>query len=462
MTDNTILLFPANALCFDRGGTPLDPVSCLITEEAGGDWRLEMTLPRDDERQTHRKVRCGCILTAPVPDRHLALKHIYPPGESAALYRVRGIPAQITEEGAPRTVYRDAPLYAEKQCLTPAALLPPGTPVRLLEAPEAGDDTLHILDEAGHSGYMETAGLIPQEQAGEVTDDAFTFSAAPRQPFRAVRIVYEDGMLLHVTARHISFDAAARAMPDVTVTDMPLKNLCALLTEAAGRVTFLAGADITVSGTFRGNAMRAAAEAAEQYGLLIVRDGRRVYLLDGDSADRCFAPLWGRDIVSLRLSRDTSEMITAFCPLVDGELLEPVISEGDAVVRGVGDEAVNAEADLSGAPRLSCIVPAGSRAEAEDIIRKRLDRGWDRPETGITLQLLPGAAEGPGLYDTVQVAEPLSDTLYTGRVTRLEYDCLTGRVTDAGIGRAGCAPSAERALFAADDGIHGNVTERQT
>lgn len=442
MARNDILLFPHDASAFDRGGIRLAPLSCVISEEAGGDWRLEMTLPRDDAGHAHRMLRCGSIITAPVPDRHIPLSHIYPPGETVLLYRVSGAPVQSAENGAAGTVYRDVPLFAEKSCITRIAFLPHGTVTRLLEEPEEGDSALHISDETGQSGYARSERLI---YGGQTAAAAFRDgTSAPRQPFRAERIEYENGQLIHVSARHISFDAAAEAMQDVTADELPLWQFCEQMTRINRHVSFLAGADIAVSGVYRGNALQAVTEAAARYDLLLIRDERRIYLLESGAADRHFTPLWGRDITRLRLVRDTGEMITSFIPLVNGELLTPV----------PGRDAGTPEHD----PPVSCIVKADSPEEADALIRRHLDRGWDRPETGIEFACLPGVMENAGLYDTVTVREPLSDTLYTGRVTRMEYDCLTCRVTDIGIGRGACVMTEDKSIFSADDSMSGNVT----
>ena len=448
MDSNGIFLFPPQATAFDRGGTRLHPLSCVITEEAAGDWRLDMTLPRDDAGLTHRLIRCGSLITAPVPDRHIPLMHLYPPGEQTEIYRVNPQPVPTAAGGAVSMTYPDAPLYGEKDCLTVIAHVPVDTELRLLEPPAEGDTALHLMDETGRNGYKPEALLAFAEQrTGGLFRDG---TCGPRQPFRVERLEYEDGQFVHVSARHISFDAAAVPFTGeeqrIEAEDMPLWQFCGQMTALNGRVTFLAGAEISVSGVYGEgeNALQAVTEMAQDHGLILIRDERRVYLMESAAADRVFTLHWGRDLTSLRLTRDSSEMISAFIPVIGGEAREPVFSP--------------LAEDGEHWPPVQCLVKADTAQEAEALIRQRMVWGWDRPETGIELRCVPQAVQNIGLYDTVQVREPLTDTLYTGRVTRLEWNCLTRRVTGIGIGRGGAAPGMS--IFIPEGSVSETVTEQ--
>ena len=439
-----IRVFPGDARRFDRGGTVIAPLRAELVEEAGGDWRLTVTCARDDRLGRHRLLKCGSLLYAPANGKNRALRGLIPGTGTVTLLETRGRPCSRTVRGengpVTQTGRGSVELYENAASDRVLHALKSGSRVRKLA--DAGARFL-CLTEDGQAGYIDTELLIPAgETEGNVWLPGEEKRTAPMQPFRIESVTAEDGRTVTVEARHVYFDAAAGDPAPVSFLNAPLAEVCAYLTEVnGGGVTFLAGAESYVTAELEGTAAAMAAALCEKYDLQLLRDGWQACLMPGGATERCFTARPGKDLRTLRVTRDDSETVTRFIPCTEEEEFEPVISSRDAEYAVKRELRVTGETEEAAREKIAALIAAG----------------WDRPEYTVLLSPSPGAADTVCVYDAVRVTDPLTGIRCEGRVNRVSHDPLKHTVTGLGIGRAGERLSGE--LFRRTEGSWEQVTE---
>lgn len=409
------------------GGTVLQPESALVTEEANGDYRLDLTVQPDREHGRHRLLQCGKVLRARVPGKNLPLRHIEKTRGEVRVYRVKGRSVQVKREtmsGAVTvTEWHAVPLWRDCEQTARLGMLLPGDEVTAQMNDAGGDNgnTCRVLTRTGSRGWAERQYL---SEKGVTEGDVYTLCdeaarSAQEACFRIVKVEKESGSGIRARARHIYYDCDEREIPPVEWTETPLSEALAYLSEANGQITLLTDRDTRVSGCYEGACSDIVARLCGELDLQLVREGRNAYLLEAGNTERRFSVNTEGGNVKYRLQEDAENVITAFIPWVDGAAGEAVLSPERGKMNGEKTVYVKKKSE------------AEARAEAE----RRLRNGADESRTAVTVMCEGHELDGCCVFDRVRVTDKKLDTDAEGAVCELQYDALNGRVTKARLGR---------------------------
>lgn len=438
-----IRVFPPNATDFETGGVAINPQTCTVSEEANGMYDLDMTMLADDDYARHELIKPCAILAAPVPAHKAPMQHVIKTKGTVKIYQTRGRmdshrvvvgfrydrildTGQIDNGEDPyvpiygiEVTYSSVPMYLDDALKNFAFSLPHDDYLTLIT--ELTDCIFCMDNLFGHVGYVKKSECeYRKEQQGDVvqvvSDDVGIGSV---QPFRVTRVTRTAPSTISAHAEHVYFDALAAPLAKITASNMELSTL---LNTISGRVKYNAGMTGYVTKAFAAgeNAVAVAAEAAKQLNAQIVRDGYNAYFLPFDTTENTAALETGKNIVSLVVTEDVSELVTRYIPVIND-------ADGTAV-----DSAHIGDYPIVYAKRVAATSQSAAQTDAEN----NYNNGVDLPIITLDVTCLTGTLDKLSIFDAVRVTDKRLKIDITSRVNRLDFDCASGHVTGVSIGDA--------------------------
>ena len=452
-----IRLFPSGATDFSGGGITLKPQSAEIVEEANGSYELQMEYLRDDKYGRHKYLRCGAIVYCDVPSKHIPLRHVITEQGFVTRYVAKGKQTSkvvtkrkdITDaeyrnlvddymrehEGVDENTaiievgkqlstssktyeYSQVNSYKDIACTDKFKLVANGTAINMIEE---YDDCIFGIMADGNAAYFK---LTEVTRIGTTMGDVWSIvdessEARTQQPFRIISVAKTDGKRLSVTAQHIYFDAGAVMIAPIEA-NLPLATVCERL-NANGHINFIAGDSSYISTEFDAdNPVSIASRICEEYDYQLVRDGFNAYFLPSGTTDVGIKIQTGKDIVSLSVTEDHTELVTRWIAVIDDEEQDPVDSEHINDYPLVYVKRFDAE----------------SAADAQMQIEKDKHDGIDLPAISIDVSCKQGVLDGISLFDVANVVDELLDTDVTANCNSVTYDAITKHITSAEFGQA--------------------------
>lgn len=452
-----VRLFPSGSTDFSGGGITLQPQSAEVVEEANGSYELQMEYLRDDKYGRHKYLRCGAIIYCDVPSKHIPLRHVVTEQGFVTRYVAKGKQTSkvvtkrkdITDaeyrnlvddymrehEGVDENTaiievgkqlstssttyeYSQVNSYKDIACTDKFKLVANGTAINMIEEYE---DCIFGIMADGSAAYFKLAEVT---RIGTTMGDVWSIvdeasEARTQQPFRIISITKTDGKTVSVTAQHIYFDAGAEMLAPIEA-NLPLATICERL-NANGHITFIAGDGAYISEEFDSdNAVSIVSKICSEHDYKLVRDGFNAYILPSDTTDVRIKVETGKDIVSLSVTEDHSELITKWIPVIDDEEQEAVESEHINDYPIVYTKRFDAE----------------SEADAQQQIDKDIHDGIDIPSISIDVSCKQDALDGISLFDIAEVVDKLLDTDITANCNSVTYNAITKHITSAEFGQA--------------------------
>ena len=342
----------------------LNPVSCTVSEEAGGEYTLEMDYPLDNEG-LWKRITPLRIIVAPVPV--CDTPPIDASGDITVGMEIWAVSAANTEmfpsipvqtnwisnhkyyQGN-RVIYN----YYFYNCANPpkqpdgvysqtAGFNTDGAWSKMYRAvnPVAKLNTGTLLYvSANASGYLRcrlasgTGGYVSNSRAHYVRtatqEDIDNMNAGARmiqtQAFRITDVeVDTEAGLLHVNAQHISYDYASQYVGNLDLNGDTLTNAVLLIQSAVipngegAPIIHCEDGDLTITGSYT---TKTTVEALldPEIGLVsqahcrLVRDNLEFFLLPNEATDRGYRITWGVNLKGVKWKRDVSKLATRVIP----------------------------------------------------------------------------------------------------------------------------------------------------
>ena len=455
-----ITIHPADATDFTSlGYGALLPTECTITEEAGGNYTLEMTHPIDDGGRWYY-LRPLNIIKAPSPSRETPLDNLTA-RESAA----ETITRRILEVRVPRTRLR-----LRAQPSTSSAVLGAyGSGTRVKEIGTATGWAQVVVLNGGATGWMSTQYLTHVDTIEEEVPGTKVDIPAPEvkvlqtrdQLFRIVTADRDDANgTVHVTAQHISYDLAY--IPIAADADYENKPCLDAVSDLFGKALwrdhpFTAYSNCTepVTGEYgyRGllEALLETDGVVPQSGARLIRDNYDLYILADEERDLGFTIRHGKNLTGATLTEDVDGVVNRIIPEgTDGDG-NPLHLPGTIYI----DSPRMSEQPVIRAKKIDYDVRVGDGegqypstdaaiAKLRELVSEDFDSGIDLPtvELDVDFTLLDGtsaasrykALQTVHLYDTVRVISERSLIDMKLRVRETVWNCITERYDSMALG----------------------------
>lgn len=428
-----IRILPGDARSFE-GGVCLQASSCAVTEEANGQYCLDMVMPTDDELKRHRLLSVGCLIVAPTPPHSTPFSHIittqglvkrykavgsaYQAQVVAGKYRDTGGTGEWIYTYKTETRYSSVPVYKTSALTEQIASVANGDLLTLIEL-ETG--CIFCACSGGAVGYVKDTQCAYYDQT---TGDVVTIvregaAAKSEQPFRVVRVTKTAPGSISVYAEHLYFDAAARSLPKIEAVNMSLSDLCSALN--GGEITFIPGMTGYITGTYDAqNAVSIMQDACEQLSAQIVRDGANAYILPADTSENTAELTTGVNISALSEETDAGELVTRVIPVISG-------ADGTAIDSPhIGDYPLVYEM------RVTCATQADGQAQADQLFAD----GEDLPAVTVNVSCQTGSIDRLAVFDKAHVTDQRLEIDVTGQINRVDFDAITGHNQAISIGSA--------------------------
>lgn len=353
----------------------LTPTSCIITEEAGGQYELEMTLPADGEEW--KKLQCECVIKAPVPV--VTIEDFQMVG--ASYWKVKGDQSNVPIKSKVPTITRVASTsgYSEwsedskyvrgskvkvgntvyqytgaNQWVANGIIIgqytkEPGTAdgkywenvttystkvnsgktlgtlarneiFTMIEEVSTNSNWIRIKTSNGVTGYIE------KKYADFYSDiDTYVRKREIRQQcFRVYRIERDSSTrMITISARHISYDFAKTylskcEMPGVTApTAIALIQTAMLVEDNRHIYTDISSKTVDLDCSWDNGVtalLNPDTGIVSQLQAKLIRDNEDFFVLNDNHTDRGFRIEYGNNLKALQWSMDTSSMATRIIP----------------------------------------------------------------------------------------------------------------------------------------------------
>jgi len=454
----------------------LRPASCLVREEQGGVYELELEHPMDEDLK-YDLLKSGRVLKVPAPAQTtpeiqleaVSSREVWKANQDTKVYSKASTSLGSTVEIMEPTPYPTAYLkphyvYDRDEYWTGTTKWKPNGN-RVLAAIKAGDDVTiiktsgaysQIITEDGVTGYVPTAHItldhtipgVPAEeiQAGQVRD----------QLFRIYRVEKDTNSLtVRAWARHIFYDLLGVALISCKVEGGTVAQALAAI-QAAGTQTdhgfeFKTNSTATITGDW---SLRGAVEALMDpddgvlnlANLRMVRDNYTAYLLTRSTKSR--APItYGANLIGVTLDINEDGIVNRIVPVgqtADGAklLLTPTYIDSPR-----NSEATMIRAAVREYPEAKVsdtMTEAQALAKLEELAEADFEAGIDLPEMTVTVDFLQlgdtdeyaqyKALDRLYLGDIVTVIDNLHGIELDAEVTAYEYDALRKRYTGMTVG----------------------------
>lgn len=446
----------------------LTPEECVVKEQAGGAFRLEMTHPMDDTGRWWNLLKYN-VIKAPCPVR-----------ETPKINAAGAEPGQtVTRKVYSVSVNTRLRLRTKPSTSAGKIIGRYKNGTKVLRIGENGEWYEVVVKSGGatgwmHSDYLKYVGeettVIPGNDAPPKTIEA----RETREQLFRIRSVDRDDEAgkVYVTALHISYDMIGWTVKsEYSPKDIPVGTALAELVNRSkvnDEFSFYCTATGNVTGEFRGRGLLSA--VLENDGLAIqthariIRDNFDFFLLPDEARDRGVQIRHGKNLTGAILSEDVSEAITRVIPVGKTKKGDPLYLDGQIWVEC--PEAANipivAEKEIQYDVKVGdkeFETAAKARAElARFAALEFTENGLHLGITGlevdfVTLQDTYGesvaqnyaALQAVHLYDLVRVTSGRSGIDAKLRVTGYAYDCLSKRYREVILGE----------LYALDSGVSG-------
>ena len=429
----------------DLGVGVLSPTSCTVSEEAGGNYSLSMTLPIDREGRWKLVEPMG-LICAPIPIAETPA--IDPSGG------VIGVGCEVwlttnsdtylysaTQRLYPRFVNGEAYFMNDRvthngrnwQCITSVTLLSPSAanssawrdlgPTRyVVKVLGSGvtfvvyskDTTyLHGVCLDGTEGWVRIASAEYQytiEEGSSILDQVGERTLT-HQLFRVSDVTLDGrNMTMQVTAQHVSYDYSMTLVDQTTLKDTPLATAIAAVRSAilpdgsaSAPNIFAEESENTITAACTRKTLTSVILDPEeglvaQARMKLVRDEHDFFLLAPDEVDRGYTIRYGVNLTGVSWRRDYSKLVTRVMPIAKnasgGEYKLPVTTgetwpyvDSDLRYQYPLDmyQAINVDAKIGEGGATEADVQAKMVAEAEKIFD---EQQADRPVTTLTVDFL--------------------------------------------------------------------------
>lgn len=457
-----VTIYAPTATDFSSNGLGiLQPISCAVEEERNGMYELTIVHPiRPDLRWA--QIQNGCIIKADVPMRESPLYESEAYETAGATTVTRRIYKVDTNGGR---------LHLRKKPSTSAKILgryKEGTEVIRLK--DNGDGWYQVsIRKGGATGYMYAQYLDYVKDITETVSTGKTVSRegvsvqpAREQLFR-VYSVETDTARRRVTAKamHIFYDLRGNPLkkayaPSKAAANTAVNNINNnLLMESEFDVyPYLAG---KVTGDYGYQSMPEALLTPDegilaQTGGLLVRDNFDIFLLPDDIRDMGVTVRRGKNLKSVTVETDSTDVITRIIPVGTDEDGKDLLLDGTIYVDStrINDyptilaRRIDYDVRVSDADDSEFKTNAEARAELKRLAQQDFASGIDLPTYGMKVDfiMLGNTAEYAGyaalqsvhLHDTVTVIDELIGLTAKVRVTGYKWNVLTGQYDSITLG----------------------------
>jgi phage minor structural protein len=419
------------------------PESCVITEEANGQYELEMVHPMDDDLR-YMLIEVEEILRVPAPKRHTPY--------------AEGLTNTVTY-----SVIADAALYARPDNTSPEleALTAAQTVTLML----TGIDYHLVSTSTGETGWALNTNLSYVSTVATAPDESLQSWQARHQYFRIYRVEKDTQSLkMRVWARHIFYDLLWRTLRACDVKGLTMTQALAKVEAEAQPVhdfrlytdaTRKLNADLSML-----NAVEALLDPDQGLAnqgkprLELVRDNWNAWLLEDGGRTRNDPVMHGRNLIGVTAEVSYDNVINRIYPVGSNEDGTPLYLDSPYYVNSPDLQ----EGDIIRAKTIEYSdVKVGSEDEnevaytittAQDALQAKALAEYtgnlDKPEYNLTVDfvLLGDTEEYEAyrgldrlyLWDSVQIIDSLHSVLVTADVTGYRYDVLTERYLEMTLG----------------------------
>lgn len=446
----------------------LTPEECVVREQAGGTFRLEMTHPMDDTGRWWNLLKYN-IIKAPCPVRETPKINAgsAAPGQ-AVTRKVYSVSVNT------RLRLRTKPSTSKGKII---GRYKNGT--KVLRIGESGEWYEVVIKKGGATGWMHSNYL---RYVGEETEVIPGNDAPPRviepretreQLFEIREISRDDAAgKVYVTALHISYKMIGWTVKgEYNPKDTPVTTALAEIVDkskANDDFSFYCTAVGNITGEFRGRGLLSAIlendGLAVQTRAKVIRDNFDFFLLNDEARDRGVQIRHRKNLTGAILLEDVSEVITRIIPVGKTKKGDSLYLDGQIWVEcpdatnipNVSEKEIQYDVKVG---ELGFETTAKARTELKRLAMLEFTKnGLHLGATGLEVDFVKleeantqsvvqnyAALQAVYLYDLVRVISDRSGIDAKLRVTGYAYDCLKKRYTEVVLGE----------LYALNSGISG-------
>ena len=471
------------------------PDTCKVTEEAGGNYAMQLTHPID-EGGAWRLLQPFNIICAPVPVVETPMVsasegeiieeglEVWRAGTNGAGYYKNTITTRYPAYQYPHLYgvgdkmrynninYICTVAHAAKASPAfgnfksqgngtpkPAWKLEAGTQVTV----SANDGTwLTVRLQDGTKGYCKVSEMeyMYTAEPGSLLPGDVDARRIAQQLFRITDVEIDAGGKVSCNALHISYDWSMVLVNSLIVDETPITTAAVGLRSAIlkgdGEESpniYVQETGVPVTGTYRRSPVTSVLldpddGLVKQAKAMLVRDNKDFFLLRNEKKDRGYRIAYGVNLVGVRWKRDFSKLVTRVYPLAKDEdgndfaLPERFVdSEHIAEYPFPMYESINVSAQIGKDDQTEETVCQKMREEAQ---KRFTEEGADIPSVSLSVDLIMlgdteeyrqyKSLERVCLYDMVQVWHPDIELNTSVQVKKYEWDVLQERLTRLELG----------------------------
>jgi len=453
----------------------LFPTACVIHEEQGGAYELELEHPMDEDGR-YSLIMAGRVIRAPAPSRTtplvtaggLADREIYTANEKINLYSkaTTSMGSTVTVEVPAQydtTIIRPGVVHLQDAFST-TKWVPNGN--RIVGTVSTGAELIAV-DKTNPSYYLVTTrlGVTGYVQASKVTysktesleEQTIQARKTRDQPFRIYRIEKDtENLTVKAWARHVYYDLLGNVLVACAVDGDTIGDA---LNEMALNCTqvdhgFRFGTDDTETLITADWSLKGMVEAqldpdeglASLGNLRVIRDNYDVFFVKRSTTAR--APItYGRTLLGVRVDINEDAVINRIVPVGKTSAGDPLLIDTVYVDSPRNDAATMIRAKvIEYDVKVGDDYPTEADAKTELTARANADfeAGIDLPEVSVNVNMLQlGDTEEYQQYkdldrlylgDLIRVIDNVHGVDVEAEINEYDFDCLAGRYTSLTIG----------------------------
>lgn len=364
-----------NSAYTNNGDAVLQPISCTVTEDAGGSYEVALSHPIDDTGAWAHLVP-GAIIKVPVPVANIESTYV---GEEVDVYKTNASAALRSGPSEPETItyqtwYASVTYYVgakvsyygqNYQCTeydqsSGWINVPPnnnaawwktipnktgGSPViatipantEIYYVSDAGNGWYKMITKGNIEGYMKASSLTFVRHE---TVEPIPAREVGNQLFRIYKVVIStDGKTVNVNAIHVSYDLSGVLIQDCNLALLDPPAAISRIMEAfmiSYRGSISTNLTSAINGKYTGELSGKNGTFAfldpdkgmiPYYRAKLIRDNWDIFLMQNTHVDRGLHLVYGRNLRGVSWTRDSSNIINRVVPVAKnssgGDLLLP-------------------------------------------------------------------------------------------------------------------------------------------
>jgi phage minor structural protein len=455
------------------------PTSCVIHEEQGGAYELELEHPMDEDGR-YALIVPGNVLKVPAPARTtplvtaggLADREIYTANEAVNLYSMATTSmgstiSSTTPTFDPTSIKPEVVRvrgYTDSGGSTVTKWVPNGnrivgtaaTGAELIAIDKTDPNYYLVATRTGKSGYVQTS-KITYSKTETLEEQTIQAGKTREQLFRIYRIEKDtDNLSVKAWARHVYYDLLGNVLVSCAVDADTVGDSLSAMSLACTQTDhgFVFATDDTTTTITADWSRKGMVEAqldpdegiAALANLRVIRDNYVVFFVKRSTTVR--APItYGRTLLGVRVDINEDAVVNRIVPIGKAENGDPLLIDAVYV-----DSPNNDDATLLRAKTIEYDVQVGddypTEADAKTELTARanadFDAGIDQPEVTVNVDFLQmGDTEEYAQYkeldrlylgDLIRVTDLVHGVDVEAEINEYDFDCLTEHYTSIVIG----------------------------